>query len=300
MIEEELQEQLQEASQFIIDSAQESKDFKSGGQSYKAAAETYKTLNDKAIERMSKRPEAIIPESVYQDIQRRAAAGVRSEKCQTPTSKDLVPILREAYREVGPEIQYKRVLNIHGKLWFWLSVPILIAAMFLFGWNYHQIHFGTPESWANRNYITAVELNDANPGNYYDEIIRMFDAGHEADAEEIVKTREEKVKSFGKTSKAFEEWVSNYLMNVDEFKEGITVFDWEQKKENDKKITFVRFRNLNTQEEWKLIQTADGFVALTTAEDIKTLKDATSKRNSERKIWRYQGNTVPYIPQEGE
>lgn len=298
--EEEIQEQLKEATQFIIDGVQEAKDFKSGGQSYKVAAETYKTLNDKAIEIMSKRPEAIVPESVYETIQSRAAAGVRSEKCQTPTSRDLIPVLREAYKEVGPEIKYQRVINIHGKLWFWLSISMLIFAMILIVCNYRMINFGTPESWANRNYITAVELNDDNPGGYYDEIIRMFDAGHEFDAKEIVKTREEKMKSFGKTSKLFEEWISGYLVNVDDFKEGIKVFDWEQKKENGKKVTFIRFRNLNTQEEWKIIQTADNHVALTTAEDIKTLKDATSKRNLERKIWKYQGNNNPYIPQKGE
>ena len=300
MNEEELQNQLQAASQFIIEGAQEAKDFKTGGQLYKDAAEAYKTLNDKAIDRMSKRPVADVPESVYQNIQDRAAAGVKSAKCQTPTSSDLVPVLRAAYEEVGPEIKYKRVVTIHGKLWFWLTVPIFLLAVFLFWRNYHQIHFGTPESWANRNYITAVELNDANPGNYYDEIIRMFDAGHEADAKEIVKTREEKMKSFGKTSKKFEEWISGYLVNVNDFKEGIKVFDWEQKSENGKKVTFVRFRNLNTQEEWKMIITADGHVAFTTDEKILTLKDAASKRNSERKIWRYQGDKYPYKPLEGE
>lgn len=298
--EEEIQEQLQAATQFIIDGAQEAKDFKSGGQLFKAAAETYKTLNDKAIERMSKRPEAIVPESVYQAIESRAAAGVRSEKCKIPTSRDLVPVLREAYKEVSPEIKYQRVINIHGKLWFWLSFSMLLVAMILIVCNYRMIHFGTPESWANRNYITAVELNEDNPGGYYDEIIRMFDAGHELDAKEIVKLREEKMKSFGKTSRKYEEWISGYLVNVDEFKEGIKVFDWEQKKENGKKVTFVRFRNLNTQEEWKIIQTADNYVALTTDEGIITLKDATSKRNSERKIWTYQGKKYPYTPQEGE
>lgn len=298
--EEEIQEQLQAATQTIIEGAQICDDFRSGGEAYKAAAETYKTLNDKAIERMSKRPEAIVPESVYQTIQSRAAAGVRSEKCKIPTSEDMIPVMREACKVVGPEIEYKRVININGKLWFWLCAPILIAAIFLFVRTYRLVHYGTPESWANRNYITAVELNDDNPGGYYDEIIRMFDAGHEFDAKEIVKTREEKMKSFGKTSRMYEEWISGYLENVDEFKEGIKVFDWEQKKENGKKVTFVRFRNLNTQEEWKIIQTADNHVALTTDEGIVTLKDATSKRNSERKIWTYQGKNYPYTPQEGE
>lgn len=294
MNEEELQEQLQAASQFIMDSAREAKDFKAGGQSYLAAAETYRTLNDKAIERMSRRPEAVVPDSVYQEIRKSAAAGVRSEKCQMPTSSDLVPLLRAAFREVGPEIQYKKVIKIHGKLWFWLAVPMLIIAGILFWGNYLQIHFGTPESWANRNYITAVELNDGNPGSYYHEIIRMFDTGHKADAREIVKTREEKMKSFGKTSRKYEEWISGYLVNVDDFREGIKVIDWEQIKENGKKVTFVKFRNLNTQEEWKMIRTANGHVAFTTDNSIKTLKDATSKKNSEKQIWIYQGDKYPY------
>lgn len=291
---QEQQEQMAAAAQLIINGAQEAKDFKSGGQLYKAAAETYKTLNDKAIDRMSKRPEAIVPGSVYQNILNYAAAGVRSAKCQIPTSSDLVPVLRQAYKEVGPEIQYKREIKIHGKLWFWLAIPMLIAAGILYWLNYRQIHFGTPESWANRNYITAVELNDANPGNYYDDIIRMFDDDHGTYAKGIVKTREEQMKSFGKTSKEFEKWISGYLVNVDKFKEGIKVIDWEQKKENGKKVTFVRFRNLNTQEEWKMIRTADGNTAFTPDENILTLKDATSRRNSKKKIWCYKGYDYPY------
>ena len=171
---------------------------------------------------------------------------------------------------------------------------MLIAAGILYWLNYRQIHFGTPESWANRNYITAVELNDANPGNYYDDIIRMFDDDHGTYAKGIVKTREEQMKSFGKTSKEFEKWISGYLVNVDKFKEGIKVIDWEQKKENGKKVTFVRFRNLNTQEEWKMIRTADGNTAFTPDENILTLKDATSRRNSKKKIWCYKGYDYPY------
>lgn len=294
MNEEEFQEQLKAASQFIIDGALEAKDFKSGGQLYKAAAETYKTLNDKAIDRMSKRPEAIVPGSVYQNILNYAAVGVRSAKCQTPTSSDLVPVLRQAYKEVGPEIQYKREIKIHGKLWFWLAIPMLIAAGILYWLNYRQIHFGTPESWANRNYITAVEMNDANPGNYYDEIIRKFDDDHGADARVIVKNREEEMKSFRKTSKEYEKWISGYLVNVDEFKEGIKVIDWEKKKEKGKEVTFIRFRNLNNQVEWKMLRTADGYTNFTTDEKILTLKDATSRLNSKRIIWRYRGYDYPY------
>lgn len=294
MNEEELQEQLQAASQFIIDGAQEAKDFKSGGQSYKAAAETYKTLNDKAIDRMSKRPEAIVPESVYKNIHNSAAAGVRSEKCQTPTSSDMVPILRAAFKEVGPEIQYKHVINIHGKLWFWLSIVALIVSIVLFVANYRQLHFGTPESWANRNYLSAVDLGEENPGAAYDDIINMFDDGRATDAKELVRTREEKAVKYGKTSREWEKWIAGYLVNAPEFKEGIKVIKWEQEKEKEKKVSFVRFKNLNTQEEWKMIRTADGHIALTTDEAVLTLKDATSKRNRNRQIWGYQGYDYPY------
>lgn len=310
MSEEEIreqQEQMAAAAQLIIAGAQEAQDFKAAGEKALKAAETalraaesYKVVNDKTVEMVSRRPEAVVPERTYNSIYRSAADGVRETKCKAPTSSDMVPILRQAYEEVGPEIQYKHVFKIHGKLWFWLAVPLLIAAGILFGLNYHRVHFGTPESWANRNYVTAVELNDPNPGNFYDEIIRMFAAGHDGDAKEIVKTREERAKSYGKTAKAFESWISDYLVNVRDFKEGISVISWEQIKENGKKVSFVRFRNLDTQEEWKMIVKASGHVAFTTDESIQTLKDASSKRNSEKRIWRYQGKTTPYVPREGE
>ena len=137
-------------------------------------------------------------------------------------------------------------------------------------------------------------MNDSAPGNYYDDIIRMFDADHGDDAKVIVKTREEKMKSFGKTSKEYEEWISGYLVNVDDFKEGIKVFDWEQKKEKGKKVIFVRFRNLNDQEEWKMIRYANGLTAFTTDENILTLKDATSRRNAKKEIWSFLGYDYPY------
>ena len=300
MNEEEFQEQLQAASQFIIDGAQEAKDFKTGGQSYKAAAEAYKILNDKAIDMMSKRPEAVVPESVFKNIQSSAAAGVRSQKCQTPTSNDLIPVLRAAYKEISPEIQYRRVLKIHGKFLFCLSVPILLLSGFLFWRDYRLIHFGTPESWANRNYIAAIQLGETDPGNAYDVIIRQFDAGRDADAKELVTLREVKAKEYGITSREWEMWITGYLANVKDFKEGIAVITWEEKKERGKKVSFVVFRDLNTQEEWKLLQTADGFNAFTNDEKINTLKEATNKKNSERKIWRYQGDNYPYTPMDGE
>ena len=89
-------------------------------------------------------------------------------------------------------------------------------------------------------------------------------------------------------------WIAGYLVNVPEFEEGIKVIKWEQEKQ----VSFVRFISLNTQEEWKMIRAADGYVALTTNEAVQTLKDATSKRNRERKIWQYQSNKYPYEPEE--
>ena len=70
--EKEVQEQLAAAGQFIIKSEQEAKDFKSGGQSYKEAADTYRAINDKTIEKVAdslkERPAAYIPESELRKI----------------------------------------------------------------------------------------------------------------------------------------------------------------------------------------------------------------------------------------
>ena len=67
-----IQEQLQAAMRTIIEGVQVSKDFKSGGEAYKDAAETYKTLNDKTVEKVAEalkeRPAAYVPDEELKKI----------------------------------------------------------------------------------------------------------------------------------------------------------------------------------------------------------------------------------------
>lgn len=228
MNEEELQEQLQVASQFIIDGAQEAKDFKSGGQSYEAAAETYKTLNEKAIDIMSKRPEAIVPESVYQNIQNRAAAGVRSEKCQTPTSSDLVPVLRDAYKEFAPEIKYVKNTTIKGKAYFVVGIILIVLTLVIWGTQIYKTKMfdGTAESWANRMYIANIELSEKNPGMGYDEIMKDFKSGNAEKAKEKVIRRENTLHEAQIHRKKYENKISTLLSK--EYSSGVKIVEYEE------------------------------------------------------------------------
>ena len=127
MNEEEFQEQLQAASQFIIDGAQEAKDFKSGGQSYKAAAETYKTLNDKTVEKVTdavkERPAAYVPESELRKIGNiRLAAPDLTEQAESFASKVATYMGPAVEKALNNYLENKKFKLLHehvtkGQLW---------------------------------------------------------------------------------------------------------------------------------------------------------------------------------------
>ena len=233
MTEQEIQEQeeqLQAATQFILEGAKLANEFKEGGQKYKAAADTYRELNEKAIEKMAVRPKAVVPDSVYKDIMDSAAAGVKSAKCQPPTSSEMVPIIREAYKEVVPEIQYKPVIKVNGKLWFWLALAILVIAAVILFINYRQNHFGTPESWANRMYKANVVLKDSNPGEGYHEIMQEFNQGREEAAKEKVILREKTAKEYKAEVEKFEGKINAYLIPNEGFEVEVLSVDTKQER----------------------------------------------------------------------
>ena len=76
MEEQEYQEQLQAATQIIIEAAQEIK----GSQE---AIEAYKTFTDKVIECVSRRPEAVVPEAEYQKIKDTVSDEIRKTIANT-------------------------------------------------------------------------------------------------------------------------------------------------------------------------------------------------------------------------
>ena len=77
MEEQEYQEQLQAAAQIIIEAAQ-------GIKSFQEATEAYKTMMNKVIERVSRRPDAVIPESEYQKIRDSVSAEIMKTIANTP------------------------------------------------------------------------------------------------------------------------------------------------------------------------------------------------------------------------
>ena len=76
MEEQEYQEQLQAAAQIIIEAAQ-------GIKSFQEATEAYKTVTNKVIERVSRRPDAVIPESEYQKIMDSVSAEIKKTIANT-------------------------------------------------------------------------------------------------------------------------------------------------------------------------------------------------------------------------
>ena len=76
MEEQEYQEQLQAAAQIIIEAAQ-------GIKGFQEATEAYKTVTNKVIERVSRRPDAVIPESEYQKIMDSVSAEIKKTIANT-------------------------------------------------------------------------------------------------------------------------------------------------------------------------------------------------------------------------
>ena len=76
MEEPEYQEQLQAATQIIIEAAQ-------GIKGSQEAIEAYKTVANKVIERVSRRPDAVIPESEYHKIMDSVSAAIKKTIANT-------------------------------------------------------------------------------------------------------------------------------------------------------------------------------------------------------------------------
>ena len=94
MEEQEYQEQLQAAAQIIIEAAQ-------GIKGFQEATEAYKTVTNKVIERVSRRPDAVIPESEYQKIRDSVSAEIMKTIANTPVP---APDMSQAANSIADKI----------------------------------------------------------------------------------------------------------------------------------------------------------------------------------------------------
>ena len=94
MEEQEYQEQLQAAAQIIIEAAQ-------GIKSFQEATEAYKTMMNKVIERVSRRPDAVIPDSEYQKIRDMVSAEIIKTIANTPVP---APDMSQAANSIADKI----------------------------------------------------------------------------------------------------------------------------------------------------------------------------------------------------
>ena len=89
-----LQEQLQAATQIITEAAQEIKDSQ-------AAVEGYKTIAEQVIERVSERPDAVVPEAEYQKIKDTISDEIRKTIANTPVPS---PDMSQAANRIADQI----------------------------------------------------------------------------------------------------------------------------------------------------------------------------------------------------
>ena len=94
MEEQEYQEQLQAAAQIIIEAAQ-------GIKGFQEATEAYKTVTNKVIERVSRRPDAVIPESEYQKIRDSVSAEIMKTIANTPVP---APDMSQAANRIADQV----------------------------------------------------------------------------------------------------------------------------------------------------------------------------------------------------
>ena len=94
MEEQEHQEKIQSVVQTFLETTK-------GVEEYKAVAETYKAAVDKLIESLSRRPDAVIPESEYQKIRNMVSAEIIKTIANTPVP---APDMSQAANSIADKI----------------------------------------------------------------------------------------------------------------------------------------------------------------------------------------------------
>ena len=151
---QELQEQLNGATQFIIEAAQEIKNSQ-------AAAESYKAVTDKVIERLSRRPDAVIPEEEYNKIRTVVSSEIKNTVARTRVpapdmsqvaSRIADQICKEISAKIGSEVSRKVSEAIENKT----------ARIEVHHEHYHTNMYGRfASSETNRNmmvWLTSITL----------------------------------------------------------------------------------------------------------------------------------------------
>lgn len=109
MEEQEHQEKIQSVVQTFLETTK-------GVEEYKAVAETYKAAVDKLIESLSRRPDAVIPESEYQKIRNMVSAEIIKTIANTPVpapdmsqaaSRIAAQICQEVSEQIGTEMSLR-------------------------------------------------------------------------------------------------------------------------------------------------------------------------------------------------
>lgn len=94
MEEQEHQEKIQSVVQTFLETTK-------GVEEYKAVAETYKAAVDKLIESLSRRPDAVIPESEYQKIRNMVSAEIIKTIANTPIP---APDMSQAANRIADQV----------------------------------------------------------------------------------------------------------------------------------------------------------------------------------------------------
>lgn len=169
--------------------------------------------------------QAYIPE----EEEKRFLSKIKQTSCAAPTSAQMIPVLKESLKEVGPEITYKRVIN--GKKWFWVGVCLFAMTACFWVSYYKKVHNfdGTAESWANRMYVASKEIGEKNPGDGYDEVMTAFANGNAENAKNLVVRKENKLAELQDHRGKYEKAISEFLSK--DYPSGIRIVELQETTE---------------------------------------------------------------------
>lgn len=267
-----------------------------------AAEEQLRETNQELVKKMESVPKATLDDenvtSKTTEILSAVEEKIKTTPANVPTTEQMIPVVEAAYKSVAPNIKY--IHKVDGKKFFYCGVALFILAIAINSGSWCMLFTEAKEKYAHRNYLAAVDLEDPNPGSWYHSVIELWDAGDKEEVKNIVRSNEISAKDHGKTTKEFQQKLTAYLANVEEFSGGIKVTGWVTNKKpvEDFKVGqlyLVFFKKLSTQEHWKAVINPYNYVQFSNEEAL-TMDFIENEPKKVRFIGEFDGHLDTPLP----
>lgn len=150
-------------------------------------------------------------------------------------------------------------------VWMDIIVIAILGEVFLVHW------YLEPKRWAAINYAAAIELMDENPGDAYDEAMRMFQTYEAKTVRREVRKHRAQAKMIRKKKKLLQKKLSYFLKWAPE---EIEALDFVERKTQDKgKEYLILFRFVASGTEAVAYIDADEKISITYNADILSFED---------------------------